>query len=506
MNSALAPKLPPLRPIELERIAAGYYRFDQPHWDAARARWYESDEYRMLTPRWTFLTPHPIQLRLVRSDFRFKFVPKGRRSGGSERSKRYIVSKAMRPRIDRLQLVEGRLLYGGPTHDQAKGIAWDDLNRLTPKWALDRLRGRRGRSDSELTIYYKSGILLRVAGMDRPERVEGQPWDGGVFDEFQEFKPDAFPSSIRPMLSTPGRFGWGIFCGRPKGRNHYYDLLQRMGYNEQRTNAAVFGWPSWDILPESEIEDARDTLDARMFAQEYGAEFVHFAGRVYEAFERTVHAAESLAFNPDLPLILCFDFNVSPGICAYLQELPYQGSRADVAGTVTAVFGEVWIDDNSSTGKVIRKILADFGPGGRFPSPRASIYAYGDASGGNRTTAQVAGSDWDQIKLELGKAFPGRFFAKIPPHNPEIIARVNAVNWSLRNASGVVRMLVDPVRAPHVCDDLEQVTYKKGEDREIDKPKSGPGRFLTHLSDAIGYYLAAKHPIRSGKSATFTPI
>jgi hypothetical protein len=53
-------------------------------------------------------------------------------------------------------------------------------------------------------------------------------------------------------------------------------------------------------------------------------------------------------------------------------------------------------------------------------------------------------------------------------------------------------MAVDPRRAPHVIRDLEGVTFLEGGSGEIDKSNLE----LTHLTDALGYYVQKKWPVR----------
>jgi len=64
------------------------------------------------------------------------------------------------------------------------------------------------------------------------------------------------------------------------------------------------------------------------------------------------------------------------------------------------------------------------------------------------------------------------------------------MNSRLQSADGRVHLLVDPVKCPHVVMDLEGVCYRQGTS-EIDK-KSSPT--LTHLSDALGYYVNYEFP------------
>jgi hypothetical protein len=58
-------------------------------------------------------------------------------------------------------------------------------------------------------------------------------------------------------------------------------------------------------------------------------------------------------------------------------------------------------------------------------------------------------------------------------------------------------MMVDPIKAKHVVKDLEGVTLLEGGSGEIDKKKTPE---LSHISDALGYYIAREFPIKGGKS------
>ena len=72
--------------------------------------------------RWYALKDHPVQLALVaavRNGIRFPLVPAGRRSGKTERFKRFLVKQASR--------APGPYFAASPTHDPAKKISWYDL-------------------------------------------------------------------------------------------------------------------------------------------------------------------------------------------------------------------------------------------------------------------------------------------------------------------------------------------------------------------------------------------
>lgn len=422
----------------------------------------------VLTHRWYPLRATPEPIAYVNSTARFNVVPAGRRSGKTERLKRKLVKAAMRGNKNG----DARFFAAAPTWQQAKNIFWRDLKLLMPP----RFLASRP-SESELTIRTITGSELVVFGMDKPERIEGQPWDGGGLDEYGNMKAKAWGANVRPALSD--RLGWCDLIGVPEGRNHYYDL-----YKQARADTtgewAAFTWKSSDVLPASEIEAARRDLDELTFQQEYEASFINFEGRVYYPFNENLHCAR-LHYDPDETLILCFDFNVAPGIAGIAQEQRFSDKSYG-----TGIIGEVWIPQNSNTLKVCDKIIQDWG------GHRGRVKCYGDASGGARGSAKVEGSDWDLIETKLKPIFGDRLSFIVPEANPRERARVNAVNTRLLNGAGDIRMKVDPSRAPHIVKDFEGVVMLEGGSGEIDKKKTPQ---LTHLSDAIGYYIVEEFPV-----------
>ena len=134
--------------------------------------------------RWYQLKPLPVQLDLVNDDVRFKVVPAGRRSGKTERAKRYIIKTALRNANE-------AYFVAAPTRDQVKKIYWTDLKRLAPESQVLKFR------ETELAIYFVNGTVLTLIGLDKPERIEGTFWSGGIIDEIADIKSDAWEAHIR---------------------------------------------------------------------------------------------------------------------------------------------------------------------------------------------------------------------------------------------------------------------------------------------------------------------
>ena len=180
------------------------------------------------------IIPHPVQNALVSDKIRFKVVPAGRRSGKTWRAKRYLIRQAMR--------VSGRYFFGAPTYAQAKEIFWADTKAYVPEWLKSKTH------ETTLTLYLKNKSEIHVVGLDKPERVEGQPWTGAIVDEMGNCKPDIWDAHLSPLFDTIGIKTWCWFIGVPEGLNHYNDLNDyalHSGDPEWKS----YTWFSSDILP-----------------------------------------------------------------------------------------------------------------------------------------------------------------------------------------------------------------------------------------------------------------
>ena len=444
---------------------------------------------------WSPLRYHAVQRAFWESRAKFQVVVAGRRSGKTDISKRKLVRAACAFRSHH----NGLFVYACPTRPQAKKNGWQDLKALVP---LDARAGRPRESDLEIRLV--NGASVVVVGMDRPERIEGVPIDGIVCDEFADWRERAFNENVSPSLTNVGREGWAILTGVPGGRNHYFREYQRalaeVAKKGAESRSAVFHWKSSSVLTAEQILLERERLDELTFRQEWEASFLSFEGAVYYGFRRETHAAEPVAalYDRRAPLDFCFDFNVAPGVAVVAQTLPFHRDRPDYRGEVgreiSAVIGEVWIPRNSNTPAVCRKLVADWGPGGR--DHRGPVRVFGDATGGARRSSATEGSDWDLVRSELKGKFAGGVDYRVPRENPTERARVNTMNTRLLSSAGKMHLLVDPAAAPHVVEDLEGVVWLKG-GAEIEKK---PGGERTHLTDALGYRECDLFPLNGGSA------
>ena len=407
---------------------------------------------------------HEEQQKYWHSVARFNIVRSGRRSGKTELFARKVNDAAI------CEPPPSRFFIGAPTWGQVRSIYWDRMKTMAP--------ANCDISESRLSIVYPTGNEVFLIGMDKPQRVEGAPVHGGGLDEFDNMKWEAWQAHVRPMLSETK--GWCDFIGVPEGMRNLYELEERIADNKPGV-WAVWRWNSADIIDPEEIEQSRRDMDPQLFSQEYEGAYIGVSDQIYYMFSR-VNNVGNVHYDAKLPLVVCFDFNVRPGVAVIAQEqkLP-NGLRG------TAVVDEIYIPKNSNTLKVCEAITK------KYSGHRQEIRLYGDATGGASGTAKVLGTDWDLIKLHFWEHFSkAQIKFRVPASNPLEKQRVNAFNSRLQAADGSVRLIINSA-CRFVIKDCEGVSALP--DGSIDKASTP---LLTHVSDALGYYLEAEFPVRAG--------
>jgi hypothetical protein len=407
----------------------------------------------------------PPQWDVFLCDKRFRVLVAGRRFG-----KTYLALVE----LCRAASVRGHLAwYVAPTYKQAKRILWRPLKKMTRRyWASPP-----NETDLRIDLVWGGTICLR--GADNYDSLRGDGLDFLVLDEYASIAREAWTEVLRPALAD--RQGGALFIGTPQGFNHFHELVESA---EGRPDWKVFHFTTAEggnVSPQ-EIESATHDLDERAFRQEFLATWETLGiGRAYYAFDRVQNVGR-VAFNPRAPLTWTLDFNMSPLCSVLLQTL---GGRVHIL--------EEMILRDSNTLAACEELLSrtqKWHTG--FP---LNINVYGDATGEQRRTSSSR-TDWQIVKDFFGRHTDRyRVSFRVPSANPPVKDRVNCVNALLRNYAGQQRMLVDQ-SCKGLIKDFEQVSWKSDPHgntlADLDKSDSK----LTHISDALGYYVAREFPMR----------
>ena len=237
---------------------------------------------------WEPLKHHDIQAQAWTTKARFALLAAGRGSGKTTLARRRCVRflPVEKPWSD------PKYFYGLPTRDQAKRVAWAQLQSLIPAPWIKRVY------ESDLRIKTVFGSELFVVGLDKPQRIEGDQWDGGVVDEYADQRPGIFDRTIRPALTHRKGWFWGIGVPKRIGIGAV-EFRERFGKWEKSDdpNFAAYTWSSEDILPPEECAQAREQLSADDYNEQFRGSFISLRGLVFHAFSSIFNVSSTLEFD-----------------------------------------------------------------------------------------------------------------------------------------------------------------------------------------------------------------
>lgn len=405
-----------------------------------------------------------MQTALVNDPVRFKVVPAGRRSGKTERAKRYVVREAMRE--------PGAYFVAAPTRDQVKRIYWNDLKRL----ALCSIMPDKPK-ETELIIPFPNGSTLSLVGLDQPQRMEGIVWAGGVIDEIADVHDHAWPENISPALDTidprrPDYRAWCWLIGVPDGLNHYFDMAE-YARTSGDPDWKLYTWKSAEILPPDVIEAAKRRMSPRQFRQEYEASFETASGRVYEDYGPWNYTAETIGSHEQIMWHHDFNFTPLSSGCGVRR------------GNSFYILDEIVL-----TSAVARQSALEFVE--RFKTHlNRSVIIYGDPAG-RAGEKHGHASDYTEMEQVL-RAAGWKVERRVKAAAPAIKDRQNAVRAKIRNAAGETSLFVNPTKAPYAHKGLATVQIKKGSTFLEEETE------YQHITTAIGYCVDYEWPIRYDK-------
>lgn len=367
--------------------------------------------------------------------------------------------------------------YIAPTQKQGRLIFWDRLKAF-----FSQMRPKK--NETEMSLKFKNGSQIRVVGSEQHDNLRGPYLTLAIFDEAAFHKQGKWwEKVIRPMLSRVKPLGSAYFYSTPDGENDFYDLFMN-GVNPEKKNWTSFHFKTLEggFIPEEELEEARRDMTLADYLQEYEAEFVASAGRVYYAFDETKNCKQ-VNHVPGLPIHMFWDFNTYPycamGLAHVYQDRVYVFDEICLGNTVT------------NMEEFIRRYPLD-----KLADPEKgtlpTISVYGDCNGGNNTSGISDYLMVQNILVESGYSNPEM---KVTRSNPWVKDRTNSVNVRLCNAAGQARLFINKAKCPKLYYDLKQVKY--AENGDIDKTSD---RSITHISDALGYFIFKRWPVLTRES------
>ena len=384
--------------------------------------------------------------KILMDKSRFKVLVCGRRWGKTILSLMYLLK-------DPFQANERRYFIT-PTYRMGRTIVFPVLRRMFTQFNGAKL------NETEMSVRFENGAEFAVKGADNEHALRGVELTKVVMDEMAYIKPHVWEEIVYPMLATTK--GSALFIGTPSGYDIMYDLYSR-GQSEPDWKSWHFKTIDGGFVSAEEIAQAKRTMDASVFRQEFEASFETTGNRACWNFDRNIHVKQANELS-SYKWWGC-DFNVDYMSAVLACQYP--------DGTIH-YYDEIRLK-NSNTEQMARKMKAI----------EPNIEVYPDPAGSARSTSSNRSDH--HILRDYG------FLIRAKKAHPSHIDRLNALNRKLLDAEGNVTMTIDP-KCKYLIKDLEQVQRdKKG---GIDKSNME----LTHSLDACSYAIAYKFPVISKAS------
>ena len=343
--------------------------------------------------------------------------------------------------------------YIAPTYRQGKEIAWQYLKDDAAP-AISRIR------ESELSIELINGAKISIFGADNPDSLRGLYFDGVILDEFGDMRPSMWGEVILPTLVD--RRGWAVFIGTPKGKNHFFDVVQR-SKREENWYSSILTVNDTGLFEPNEVEEFRKQMSDEQRMQYWQWLDDAITGAYYaKLLEQPVVGP---AYNPDLDVFVSADLGYTDSSAYWFwQEYPD---------------GDVMIDYEEADNQP----LAYY-----FDLLRYKGYTYDTIWLPNDAVAKTLQTGRSTIEQFLEAEFPVRIAPRLSVQHGVDAARklLPGLRWDLSNPR--VQQGIDTLRSYRRAYDEIRKVY-----REIPLHD-----WTSHCADAFrGYALTAKRATMS---------
>ena len=219
---------------------------------------------------------HEAQQDVFNHPARFKVVVAGRRWGKTELARGLLCVNALSDTtwggLDEEK--EKEVWYIAPTFEQGRTNLWSRLKK-----GLEPLGDAVRTFENTCVAEIHGGRRIRIKGADNPDSLRGIGLAYAILDEYADMDPRTWPEIVRLALADSR--GGGMFIGTPKGKNHFYELVQRAKVSP---DWATFHFHSQTnpFLRKDELESVSGELSSQLISQEVEANFIAHGGKYFK--------------------------------------------------------------------------------------------------------------------------------------------------------------------------------------------------------------------------------
>lgn len=162
---------------------------------------------------------------------------------------------------------------------QLSQISFEEQRKLIRKFDIEVAKD----NSKDRIIELENGSTIRMGSINQVDSCVGRSYDLIIFDEaaLTDAGEDAFNIALRPTLDKLG--SKAIFISTPRGKNNWFSKFFQRGFSDEYP-----GWASVHSdyrenprVSEADIEEAKKSMSAAHFKQEYEASFNSFEGQIF---------------------------------------------------------------------------------------------------------------------------------------------------------------------------------------------------------------------------------
>ena len=378
-----------------------------------------------------------------------------------------------------------------PNYEHIHKVILPTLTDVDPEtddpWFL--APGQYAYTDKHKVLEWAGGGPIWFKTAENEKGIAGPNVAWCATDEPGSVKREAWRNTVARVRHPAAKLRQKIAAGTPEGLNFLADLFGP----DRDPSYHVFTMPTREnhYLPPAYLESVKQNATEAELAAYLDGKFVNMSGALaYSAFsaERQVRPS---TLDPNLPLRVAFDFNVDPMTVVIGQQIPGPSGLEFVVDAAISLMASTVMD-------VCAEVVK------RHPRWTPGVVVYGDASGKSRSHQSLK-SNYSIIREALGQIGP--YTEKVPVQNPAVALRLNSVNRLCLDGQGRTRLWLNgdpqsPKASPtrELVKSLQQTVKKSGTDDVWKKP----GETVTHLGEALGYWLTAEAPAQKPSAPVLT--
>ncbi len=352
----------------------------------------------------------------------------------------------------------------------------------------------QGHRPFNIELYNGQGwTTFLCRSMENINTIAGLTLSSAWCDEMWDTEKWSFDLILSRLRDKKSKHLQLLLTSNTTDPEHYLftDIVQKWELNQKTKDGLyprdfieiVYGttYDNQRNVPKDYISAMATTLDPAMFDRFILSKWVSIGqGKMFYKFSREKNISKDrLIYEPNLPLLVSSDFNVSPMCWSIWQQ------HKDVLWCID----QIMIAKDADTETACKELY------GRYSNIKHLTW-FGDASGESSST-KSQNSDYDIIRRFFRTKEGIELTMKVPKANPSIRDSANAVNTKLENAKGEIGILFDPISCPDVILSVEGTSYRPGTSEKDDSKDRDPkAKIKTHFGDTTRYIVNTLFPIR----------